>query len=423
MPRDLGHKSAMNILVLHKNFPGQFRHIVRYLVQTGHKVVGVGNEQSPGLPGVTHVRYELKNMPKQPPQRHMATVFDAAIRSDAVAGLMRQLEKQGFTPDAVLTHPGWGEALYVKDVFPKARLVSLFEFYYHAEGADVGFEPGSQPASPDLRATLRMRNMLHLTNLELCDVAVSPTRWQKSLHPRAYHNKIAVAHEGVNTEVMTPDDAAKFTLPDGRTLTRADKVVTYVARNLEPYRGFHVFMRALPEIQRRCPGAVAVIVGGDNVSYGRPPKDAANWREAMLAEVGPRLDLSRVVFTGQIPYRDYRSLLQVSGAHAYLTYPFVLSWSMLEAMSCGCPILGSATPPVQEVLADGVNGRLFPFFEGETLAGLVQEALEKPEAFKPLREAARKTAVEGYDIRLGIARYLTLLGIPLPSATDANKER
>jgi len=416
----------MNILVLHKNFPGQFRHIARYLVQTGHKVVGVGNEQSPGLPGlpgVTHVRYELKNMPKHPPQRHMATVFDAAIRSDAVAGLMRQLEKQGFTPDAVLAHPGWGEALYVKDVFPKARLVSLFEFYYHAEGADVGFEPGSPPASPDLRATLRMRNMLHLTNLELCDVAVSPTRWQKSLHPRAYHNKIAVAHEGVNTQVMTPDEAAKFTLPDGRTLTGADKVVTYVARNLEPYRGFHVFMRALPEIQRRCPEAVAVIVGGDRVSYGRPPKDAANWREAMLAEVGPRLDLSRVVFTGQIPYRDYRSLLQVSAAHVYLTYPFVLSWSMLEAMSCGCLVLGSATPPVQEVLGDGVNGRLFPFFEGEALAGLVQEALEKPEAFKPLREAARKTAVEGYDIRLGIARYLTLLGIPLPSATDANKER
>jgi glycosyltransferase involved in cell wall biosynthesis len=417
----------MNILVLHKNFPGQFRHIARYLAQTGHKVVGVGNETSPGLPGIAHVRYELKNMPTKPPQRHMATVFDAAVRSDAVAGLMRQLEKQGFTPDAVLAHPGWGEALYVKDVFPKARLVSLFEFYYHAEGVDVGFEPGSEPASPDLRATLRMRNMLHLSNLELCDVAVSPTRWQKSLHPRAYHNKIAVAHEGVNTQVMAPDDNAVFTLPDGRKLTRADKIVSYVARNLEPYRGFHVFMRALPEIQRRCPDAVTVIVGGDRVSYGRPPKDAANWREAMLAEVGPRLDLSRVVFTGQIPYRDYRSLLQVSSAHVYLTYPFVLSWSMLEAMSAGCLVLGSSTPPVQEVLRDGENGRLFPFFEGEALAGLVQEALEKPADFAHLREAARQDMQKNYDIRQGIARYLVLLGL-LPSAaqstaTDSNNPR
>jgi len=412
----------MNILIIHKNFPGQFRHIARYLAQAGHKVVGVGNEQSPGLPGIAHVRYEIKNMPQNPPQRHMATVFDAAIRSDAVAGLMRQLAKQDFTPDVVLTHPGWGEALYVKDVFPKARLVSLFEFYYHAEGVDVGFEPGSPPANHDLRATLRMRNMLHLTNLELCDVAVSPTRWQKALHPKRYHGKIAVAHEGVNTDVMAPDPTASFTLQDGRTLKPGDHVLTYVARNLEPYRGFHVFMRALPEIQRRCPEAVTVIVGGDRVSYGRPPKDAPTWREALLAEVGPRLDLSRVIFTGQIPYRDYRSLLQVSAAHVYLTYPFVLSWSMLEAMSCGCLVLGSATPPVREVLRDGKNGRLFPFFEGETLATLVQEALEKPEAFCELREAARKTVVEGYDIRLGIARYLVLLGLSQPSATDGDKQ-
>lgn len=397
----------MNVIVLHRNFPGQFRHIVRHLVQSGHRVVGVGNAQAPGLDTVDLVRYDLKNLNRSGP-RHLGTVLSGAAHGEVVAHVLMKLRAKGFTPDVVLAHPGWGEALYVKDIFPNVRLVSLFEFYYHAQGVDVGFEPGLE-ADFNLRATLRCRNMLHLTSLELCDAAVSPTNWQRSLHPATYHDKITVAHEGVDTATMAPDPLARFTLPDGRELKPGDPVVTYVARNLEPYRGFHRLMRALPEIQRRCPEAVTVMVGGDSVSYGSAPKDAANWRELLLAEVGPKLDLSRVVFTGQIPYRDYRSLLRVSAAHVYLTYPFVLSWSMLEAMSCGCLVLGSSTQPVLEVLRDGQNGLAFDFFDTEGLAGLVERALASPGDYASLRQQARADIVAGYDIKDGVARYMALL--------------
>jgi glycosyltransferase involved in cell wall biosynthesis len=397
----------MNVVVLHRNFPGQFRHIVRHLVQNGHRVAGVGNMQAPGLGGYPQVRYDSAKLAVTG-HRFMKTVSSGVAHGEALAQILTKFKGQGFTPDAVLAHPGWGEALYVKDVFPDTRLVSLFEFYYHADGVDVGFEPGST-VDFELRATLRCRNMLHLTNLELCDAGVTPTHWQKSLHPAAYQHKLEVAHEGVDTALMAQNPAARYTLPDGRELAPGDPVVTFVARNLEPYRGFHRFMRTLPEIQRRCPEAIAVVVGGDGVSYGRAPKDAANWRELLLAEVGPQLDLSRVVFTGQIPYQNYRSLLQVSAAHVYLTYPFVLSWSMLEAMSCGCLVLGSATPPVQEVLRHGQNGLLFDFFDTEALAQQVQDALTRPGDFAALRQQARQDVVAGYGIEAGIARYMALL--------------
>ncbi|MDP3426929.1 MAG: glycosyltransferase family 4 protein [Humidesulfovibrio sp.] len=397
----------MNVIVLHRNFPGQFRHIVRHLVQGGHRVVGVGNMQAPGLPGVDLVRYDSKLL-KIGGHRHLATVSSGVAHGEVVAHALAQLRGKGFVPDVVLAHPGWGEALYVKDVFPDVRLVSLFEFYYHAQGVDVGFEPGTE-AGFEQRANLCCRNMLHLTNLELCDAAVSPTAWQRSLHPATYQHKIQVAHEGVDTTLMAPDQAARFTLPDGRVLAPGDPVITFVARNLEPYRGFHQLMRTLPEIQRRCPQALAVIVGGDSVSYGRAPKDAANWRELLLSEVGPQLDLSRVAFTGQIPYLKYRSLLQVSAAHVYLTYPFVLSWSMLEAMSCGCLVLGSATPPVLEVLRHKENGLTFDFFDSQALASLVHSALARPGDFTHLRQQARTDIVANYDIAKGIARYMKLL--------------
>jgi len=398
----------MNVLILHQNFPGQFRHIARHLAASGHNVLGVGAQQAPGMQGIRLIRYEIKNAPK-PSHKFLGTVCQGALRGEVVANILMELKQQGFAPDVVLAHPGWGEALYVKDVFPDVRLVSLFEFYYHARGADVGFEPGTE-ADFKLAAIQTSRNMLHLANLECCDAGVSPTAWQKSLHPEAYRRKLTVAHEGIDTALMTPDPAAAFTLPDGRELRPGDPVLTFVARHLEPYRGFHMLMRALPEIQRRNPNAVAVIVGGDGVSYGGRPKNAANWREELLAEVGGALDLSRVVFTGQIPYAAYRSLLRVSAAHVYLTYPFVLSWSMLEAMSCGCALVASATPPVVEVVEHGRNGLLFDFFDTEALAEQATRALAQGGGHAALRAAARQTVVQGYGIEDGVRRYLALLG-------------
>ncbi|WP_089274189.1 glycosyltransferase family 4 protein [Humidesulfovibrio mexicanus] len=406
----------MDILMLHQNFPGQFRRLAGRLAAIGHRVRAMGERHAPGLPGIPMTRYEIRKEPKAG-HRYLNTVTAAAIRGEAVAKGLVQLAKQGYRPDVVLAHPGWGEALYVKDALPQARLVSLFEFYYRAQGADVGFEPGAA-VGLDTLATLTSRNLLHLMNLERCDAGVSPTHWQKSLHPARYHDKISVVHEGIDTAAMSPEPAARLTLRDGRVLKVGDPVVTYVARHLEPYRGFHVFLRALPEIQRRNPQALTVVVGGDNVSYGRKPEGAANWREKLLSEVGDRLDMTRVVFTGQLPYAAYRALLRVSAAHVYLTYPFVLSWSALEAMSCGCLLVASNTPPVAEVMRHGDNALLFDFFDQQGLVERVSEALERPGELAPLRTAARRAIRNGYGVERGLAGYMALLGASQPPTTS-----
>lgn len=402
----------MNFLIIHQNFPGQFRHIALHLLASGHQVLGLGLQSAPGLQGVALVRYKLKRGTTKGIHRYVAPLENGVIYGQSVAEALLALQQKGFKPDVILAHPGWGEALFVKEVFPNVPLIGFFEFFYKPHGADVGFDP-MFPVNLDDFARIRAKNALHLLNLETCDYGVSPTQWQKSLHPTAYQPRISIIHEGIDTEFMQPDAAASFTLPNGLQLHHGDQVLTYVARNLEPYRGFHVFMRALPDILRRNPQLQVVIVGGDDVSYGAKPSDADNWREAMLREVGAQLDLQRVHFLGKIPYADYRRVLQVSAAHVYLTYPFVLSWSMLEAMSCGCVMIGSATAPVQEVLEDGINGHMVGFFDQSALVERVTDVLAHPQEQARLRIRARATVLERYTVQQGISGYCQLLGLPL----------
>ena len=297
-------------------------------------------------------------------------------------------------------------SLYAKDVYPDARLVHFCEWYYHAEGADLGFDP-EFPLTFDDRARIRTWNALHALNLTQCDAAVTPTEWQRSRHPETFHSRITVQHEGIALEELGPDPAASLKLEDGRVLRAGDPVVTYVARNLEPYRGFHVFMRALEAIQREHPACHAVIVGGDEVSYGRSPKQSAHWREHMLKEVA--IDPGRTHFLGRIPRKRFIEVLQVSAAHVYLTYPFVLSWSLLEAMACGAPIVASDTAPVREVLRQRQNGLLVPFHSAGELAAAVLEMLVEPQRFAHLRQAAARDA-RRFDPAAALARYDTLLG-------------
>ena len=396
----------MNLLFIHQNFPGQFRHIARHFAQRrGHRVVAIGRDSCPGMPGVELVKYKKHRHAAKETHHYARTFEEGVIHGQAVLRLLLELKNRGFAPDVVIGHPGWGETLYVKEAFPHCRLIHLCEFYYHAEGADCGFDP-EFPNTMDDRARIRSRNGLHLLNLEQCDAGIAPTQWQKGLFPKAFAPKITVAHEGIPTALLTPEPLASFELPDGTLLRAGDPVVTYVSRNLEPYRGFHTFMRAVPGILENSRARI-VIVGGDGVSYGALPKDAPNWREKMLREVQP--DPGRVHFMGQIPYDSYRRLLQVSAAHVYLTYPFVLSWSMLEAMASGCLIVGSATPPVQEVVEHGRNGLLTDFFDATKLAAMVSEALDTPSRYAQMRSVASREIREAYTVERGLKRYEDLI--------------
>jgi glycosyltransferase involved in cell wall biosynthesis len=397
----------MNYLFIHQNFPAQYKHLVSHLAsRRGNRVYFITQPNQNAMSGVRKVTYPKDQ--RGPVNCHAFTAeLDRAVYTGAnVAETCRGLHAQGFRPDLIVGHCGWGETLFVKDVFPDVPLLANFEFYYHSQGVDVNFDPEFTSIFND-PSRLRMRNGVNLMAFQSADWGHSATRWQRNLYPPEMRPRISVLHEGVDTDLARPNPKARFTLPgSGQVLTRRDEVVTYVARNLEPYRGFHIFMRALPQLLRRRKRAQVVIVGGDGVSYGAPPPPRSSFREMMLQELGAKLDLKRVHFVGMLDYGAYLNLLQVSSVHVYLTYPFVLSWSFIEAMACGCLIIGSATPPVLEVLRDGSNGLTVNFFAHKQLSNRIEGALAQPEPMMALRKAARSTAVKQFDLnRLLLPRW------------------
>lgn len=395
------------ILLMHQNFPGQFRRLGQVWAQDPRlDVIGVGRDTAPGLHDVRWLKYKLHRAGSNGQHPYLRQMEGAVLHGQATARLLLKLKQQGWQPDAILAHPGWGETLYVRDIFPNARLIHFCEWFYGTTDSDAGFDP-EFPTSFDHLAKLRTWNALHTLNLAHCDVGVSPTQWQRSRHPEIYQPKIELAHEGIDTALLQPDANAHMTLPNGHTVKAGDPVITYVARNLEPYRGFHTFMRALEKVQRAHPGCHTLIVGGNDVSYGQQPVDAPNWREKMLREV--KLDPTRTHFLGKLPYDHYRKVLQVSAAHVYLTYPFVLSWSMLEAMASGCMVIGSRTGPVQEVITDGVNGLLVDFFDTGAMADRMVHALDNQAALRPLRAAAQRHVNEHHSLAEGERAFRRLL--------------
>lgn len=390
----------MRALFVHQNFPAQYRHVAPALARRkGTQVVALGENAGDALPGVQHLRYKAPPSGAETTHRYLRRLEDAAFRGQQVARAALSLKQRGFTPDLICCHPGWGEGLFLRDVWADARMLFYYEFYYTTSGADVGFDPPGRPVEIDDACRVRLLNANHLLSLQVSDWGHTATEWQASRFPDWARQRLSVVHEGIDTDQVTRLAGPEFTLPGGKVLRPGDEVVTFIGRGLEPYRGFPTFMRALPAILERRPAAQVVLVGGDEPHYGSKPREGGTWRELLVAELGGRLDLSRVHFTGKVPHPQLQAVLSLSSAHVYLTYPFVLSWSMLEAMANECLVIGSATPPVQEVIEDGRNGVLVDFFSPEQVAAAVVRALAEPETFRPLRQAARRTVVERYDLR------------------------
>ena len=389
----------MRILLVHQNFPGQFRHLGPALVARGHHVVALTAEKNQQGTAIRTYRYPMPDTPPDPRQSRLGTTYTAMTdRAHRVARAAVQLrDKVGFRPDVIFGHSGWGETLFLREVWPEARLLVYAEFYYASVGLDVGFDP--EFSRNDLGAQLSVvARQAHLAlSLAQADAALSPTEWQADTVPPCFRDKITITHDGIDTAALGPDPNAQYRLPDGRVLRAGDEVLTYVARNLEPYRGVHILFRALPEVLAARPNAQVVIIGSDGTSYGAAPPEGT-WRDTFLAEVQDRLDLSRVHFLGRVPYTDFTRLMQISRVHAYLTVPFVLSWSLLEAMAMQGCIIASRTGPVEEVVRDGVNGRLVDFFDIEGWSEALTDALAAPERYAHLRRAARQTIVENYDL-------------------------
>ncbi len=397
-----------NILFLHQNFPGQYRQLAPALAARGHRVRALSIRRNPPLEGVVSETYAPTRGTTREAHPWAQDFETKILRGEACAQAIGRLAGGGFVPDIVCANPGWGEAMFVKDVLPDARLHLYLEFFYPTRGGDTGFDPEFAPDSVGARAHARSKRASQLVSLDAMDSAVAPMRWQRDTFPAAYRDRIEVCFDGVDTGIVRPDAAAVLE-HDGHTFRAGDPIVTFVSRNLEPYRGYHVFMRALPRLLAEMPDARVLVVGGDGVSYGAAPKDGISYRKRFFDEVAGRIDVSRVHFLGTVPYPTFLRVLQVSAAHVYLTYPFVLSWSMVEAMAAGCLVVGSRTGPVEEVIRDGENGRLVGFFDADALAGTLAKVLRDPASQRGLRANARKTVVENYDLAACLKRQVALV--------------
>lgn len=402
----------MNILFIHQNFPGQFKFLAPALVQQGHTVLAMTLQKVQGRhwQGVQLVPYVVQRGSTPSVHPWVSDFETKTIRAEACFRAALQLKGQGFVPDAIIAHPGWGESLFLKEVWPQAKLGIYCEFFYHPQGADVGFDPEFPATDAGDACRLRLKNLNNLLHFEVADAGISPTQWQASTFAQPFRSKITVVHDGIDTVAIAPNPDVSLTLntPAGAiTLTRQDEVITFVNRNLEPYRGYHTFMRALPELLQRRPQARVLIVGGDDVSYGAKPDSqrygaAAKWKDIFAAEVRPRIgaaDWSRVHFLGHVPYQHFIPLLQLSTVHVYLTYPFVLSWSLLEAMSAGCAIVASNTQPLHEAIIQNETGRLVDFFDPAGLTNEVCSLLADPAARQRLGANARTFAQQHYDLQ------------------------
>ncbi len=400
----------MNILFIHRNFPGQFRHLVSHFASSAdNTVVSICQSRAPGIwdqqfATVYKSVYEPHSKTIKNCHSCLTRVENNVSNGQGVARCLFDLGNKGFKPDLVFAHIGWGEALYFKDVFPDVPLIGHCGSCYHGDEADVGFDPESS-TTVDERMRIRTWNMAQLVSLAAIDAGVSPTRWQRDLYPPEFQQKIRVIHEGINTETVKPNKDQRLTLLNGTTLTKDMEVVTYAAQGLGPHRGFHVFVKAAEELCRRRPRCHIVITSGEKTRYNKE-LNGPSYCEKLLKEAA--IDHDRVHFMGIVPYEIHLRILRVSSAHIYLTSPFVLSRSMMEAMAVQCVIIGSATPPVEEVIEDGRNGLLCNFFSSQQIADRVDQVLDHPLRMRHLGEEARRNIIEHYNVKDELAEYQKL---------------
>lgn len=394
----------MKFLFIHQNFPSQFKFLAPELAKLGHEVCAFTLQEVGGKEwnGVRLFKYGLSRTNAKDAHPWIVDFESKIVRGEACMRASMELKKQGYYPDIIIAHPGWGESLFLKQVWPEASLKLYCEFFYAPSGQDVGFDPEFLNKDEADRGRVLLKNANILLHFQQADSGISPTHWQAKTFPESIRNRISVIHDGIDTSRVKPNQTATITINDELIISKNDEIITFVARSLEPYRGFHTFVRSLPSVLSERPNSRVLIVGNEGYSYGGAPPRGTTWKSTFLSEISSQLDdqqKNRIHFLGRVSYDKFVSLLQVSSVHVYLTYPFVLSWSLLEAMSAGCSIIASDTQPLHEVIIGDQTGILTDFFDHIELANKICDLLGDPNKKESLGRAAREFAVKNYDLK------------------------
>ena len=376
----------MQIIFIHLTFPGQFKHLISCLAEDKkNQIYFLATEAGPdcALPGLTKI------IVQKPEQGFCPQAIGYGL---AALPALKKLKQQGVKPDLIYCHSTWGLSFFVKDVFPDVPLISYFEWFYSHLDADILFT--NKSITTEQAVEIRLNNISILNDLLVCDAGITPTRWQLIQFPPWFRSKLHQIHDGIDTEFFKPGKRCLEFLnldipPDA-------PIITYTTRGFEPCRGFPQFIKALQFLLVENQNCHVVIAGNDNVYYGPQRKDGRSWKEFMLKRI--QLDMARVHFIEPMPYQLYVKLLQSSDVHLYLTKPYVLSWSILEAMSCGCVVVASDTEPVREVIKHGHNGFLTDLYDPVQIADSLQRALELEDSIRQsISENARKTIIKHYS--------------------------
>ncbi|RKF16333.1 glycosyltransferase [Roseovarius spongiae] len=395
----------MKILFIHQNFPGQYKHLAPALAAKGHDCTALTLRVKEALDwkGVRVLPYSLPARRAQQLHPWLIDLDTKVTRAEACFRAARRLRDDGYAPDLILAHPGWGESMFLRDLWPGARLALYCELYHEAGYPHLDFDPEFPAKDAELQPLrIRLKNLNNHLHFPLAEAGISPTRFQADTFPAPFRERITLSHDGIETDLSRPDPDARLQLKGHPELSREDEIVTFVNRNLEPYRGYHVFMRALTRLLRERPKARVIIIGGDEVSYGAAPPKGKTWKQIFRDEVADQIapeGWARVHFLGRIPHDQFTRVLQLSRVHVYLTYPFVLSWSLLEAMACEAAIVASDTAPVREVITHDETGRMVDFFDREGLVDEVCALLDDAEARARLGRGARALMQQKFDLR------------------------
>src|SRR3954470_5011111 len=408
----------MHVLYVHQNFPAQFGHIAHHLVEKMKwQCTFVSETPAGNVGGIEKVQYRLQGGATK--QNHFCSrTFENTVWH--CDGVYRALKaRPDIRPDLIVGHSGFGSTLFLRELYPEVPVVNFFEYYYHPHDpdSDMDFRQDLKWVVPEVKyLRSRCRNAMILLDLQNCQIGYTPTNFQKSKFPAQYSNKVQVIFDGVDRSVYQGYGETFRPPPEmrgPRNIAGVDvppdtRVVTYVSRGFESMRGFDIFMRAAKLIEKQYPNVVFIIVGTDRIAYGGDESytGGKSFKEWVLAQ--DEYDLTKFKFVGRINPIDLGRVLSAGDLHIYLTVPFVLSWSMMDAMSCGAVVLGSATSPVKEMIRDGENGLLADFFSPEEIASKAVRVLQNPDEYRPLGRAAEKMIQEQYSLEAVLPQMLQM---------------